>query len=157
MACRLRAGWSGTCFNPSTPLEAEVLALLIGMHLIYQHLRTEDIDIYLDSQLAIWCLHSQCTKAPTSLATATQRMPRNLSRELQGICISIKWCPAHARISGNKEADHKARAVAKGRAYPRHLIPVFLRDYHPLTNPDREHQVFQEHCKDLAGKMWKVS
>jgi ribonuclease HI len=157
MVCRLRAGWSGSHGDPSTPLEAEVTALLIGLHLVYQHSPTEDVVIYSDSQLAIWCLHGQRTKAPTSLTKAARRMFRKLSRELQGIRISIRWCPAHARILGNEEADREAKAAAEGRAYPRHLVPVFLRDYHPLVNPDKERQAFRERCEDLAGKLWKES
>jgi ribonuclease HI len=154
---RLKAGWRRETGDPGSILEAEVAALMIGFHLVQQHAPTEDVVIYSDSQLAIRCIHGQRTKAPSSIAKAAQRLFKKVKRRFGGVSIRVDWCPAHARIRGNEEADREAREAAEGKVYPSRMIPDFLTSYHPMADPARERELQRTRNKDLAARIWQDS
>jgi ribonuclease HI len=86
---RNRAGWRRETGDPGSALEAEVAAILLGLHLVHQHSPTDDVVIYSDSQLAIKCVHGHRTKTPNSLATAARRMFKKTKKEHEGVNIRI--------------------------------------------------------------------
>jgi ribonuclease HI len=156
-ARRLRAGWRRETEDPGSILEAEVAAIMLGLHLVQQYSPTEDVVIYSDSQLAIKCVHGHRTKAPSSIAKASQRLFKRVKKSFDGVSIRIDWCPAHVRIRGNEEADHEAREAAEGKVYPSHMIPDFLTSYHPLADPAKERELQRTRNKNLAAQIWQDS
>jgi ribonuclease HI len=100
-ACRLKAGWRRETEDPGSILEAQVAAIMLGLHLVQQYLPMEDVVIYSDSQLMIKCVHSHHTKAPSLIAKVTQRLFKKVKKSFDGVSIRIDWYPVHVRILGN--------------------------------------------------------
>ncbi|EUC65957.1 reverse transcriptase from transposon X-element protein, putative, partial [Rhizoctonia solani AG-3 Rhs1AP] len=114
----------------------------------------DDVTIYTDSQAAITCVNDQVGGASRELLKATKRAIRKAERGSGGTIIHLKWCPGHAGIPGNEAADEEASLAASGRLHPPHLIPPFLSDYHPATNPSKRKQLEKAANRRLANAHW---
>ncbi|KEP45725.1 putative reverse transcriptase from transposon X-element protein, partial [Rhizoctonia solani 123E] len=119
-------------------LDAEVASILLAAHLvttIQQDTIVDDVTIYSDSQAAISCINHHAKGASRNLIRETRKAIRTARKGSGGTLINLVWSPGHMGIPGNEAADAEASRVASGHTHPPHLIPHFLVDFHPATNP----------------------
>ncbi|KAG8725209.1 hypothetical protein FRC09_006043 [Ceratobasidium sp. 395] len=69
----------------------------------------------------------------------------------------LLWCPGHQGITGSKEADKEARAVAAGKRYPQDLVPPFFDDYHLVITRHTAKIILKETNRDFALGNWADS
>ncbi|KAL5639461.1 hypothetical protein ACGC1H_006829 [Rhizoctonia solani] len=141
-------------------LDAEIAGILLAAHLVVlvqEDTIVDDVSIYSDSQAAISCINNHSQGASTQLLKATCRAIRLAKKGSGGTTVHLRWCPGHAGIPGNEEADKEAARVAGGLIYPPLLIPQFLTEYRPTTNPTTCKKAMQAANRTLAEAHWVAS
>ncbi|KEP44880.1 putative reverse transcriptase from transposon X-element protein, partial [Rhizoctonia solani 123E] len=141
-------------------LDAEVAGILLAAHLvttIQQDTIVDDVTIYSDSQAAISCVNHHATGASHNLLRETRKAIRTARKGSGGTLVNLVWSPGHMGIPGNEAADAEASRVASGHSHPPHLIPQFLVDFHPATNPTTIIQSMKAKNRSLAKTHWNLS
>jgi ribonuclease HI len=141
-------------------LDAEVAAILLATHLVsvtQEDNIIEDVSIYSDSQAAIACINGHAEGASFELLKAARRGIRAARKGSGGSTISLKWCPGHLGVPGIEEADAEASRAASGHCYPPHLVPHYLSDFRPATNPSTQKQAVKTENRSLAETFWALS
>ncbi|EUC60825.1 reverse transcriptase from transposon X-element protein, putative, partial [Rhizoctonia solani AG-3 Rhs1AP] len=141
-------------------LDAEIAGILLAAHLVtlvQEDTIVDDVSIYTDSQAAIACINNHSQGASTRLLKEARRAIRVAKKGSGGTTVHLRWCPGHVGIPGNEEADGEATRVAGGRIYPPHLIPHFLTEYLPVTNPTTCKKAMQAGNRTLAEAHWVAS
>ncbi|CUA75215.1 putative RNA-directed DNA polymerase from transposon BS [Rhizoctonia solani] len=152
----LRLGDAGSL----SVLDAEIAGILLAAHLVItaqEDTIVDDVSIYTDSQAAISCINNHSQGASVQLLKATCRAIRLAKKGSGGTPIRIRWCPGHAGVPGNEAADEEANRVASGLIYPPHLIPKFLTEFRPTTNPATCKKAMKAGNRTLAEAHWRAS
>ncbi|EUC56543.1 reverse transcriptase from transposon X-element protein, putative, partial [Rhizoctonia solani AG-3 Rhs1AP] len=116
-----------------------------------------DATIFTDSQAAILCIDGHSEGASRGLLRATISAIKKARKGSGGTEIRLKWCPGHAGVPGNETADEEAARVASGFPHLPHLVPQFLHDYCPATNPTTHKRILQDANRNLATDHWTLS
>ncbi|KAJ1299394.1 hypothetical protein OPQ81_011131 [Rhizoctonia solani] len=156
----LRAGIKLDEHNHISSLDAEVAGVLLAVHLVslvQDDTVVDDATIYSDSQAAILCINHHAEGASRDLLRATRKALRKARKGSGGTTIQLKWCPGHMGVPGNEEADAEAHRVASGHVHPQHLIPQYLVNFRPATNPTTRKQIMKTDNKSLAEAHWASS
>jgi ribonuclease HI len=141
-------------------LDAELAGIMLAAHLvatIQGDTIVDDVTIYSDSQAAIACINHRTEGASRKLLKATRKAIEVARKGSGGTTINLRWCPGHTGVPGIEEADAEASRVASGHTHPPHLIPKFLADFHPATNPSTFKQSMKAENKKLAEAHWSSS
>ena len=139
--------------------EAELLALLLGMHL----LSTEE---HVDRSAAIGCDNQAALRAFQSvlrspghhiareiILSANRKMKKKGRRKLK---IIMRWTAGHEGIVGNELADREAKRAAQGHSSEKHLLPPLARKPLPI-NPTAIKRAHHDALKALWRMGWKTS
>ncbi|CUA73498.1 putative RNA-directed DNA polymerase from transposon BS [Rhizoctonia solani] len=156
----LRTGWKLGEAESHSALDAEVAGILLAAHLVLKVQKdtiVDDVSIYTDSQAAISCINRHTEGVARRLLRATREAIRKAKLGSGGTVLNLKWCPGHTGIPGNIMADGEASRAASGHTFPHHLVPKFLVDYHPATNPTTHKQAAKAENRKLAKTHWSSS
>ncbi|KAL5640019.1 hypothetical protein ACGC1H_007352 [Rhizoctonia solani] len=122
-------------------LDAEIAGILLAVHLVgmvQEDTIVDDVSIFTDSQAAISCINNHAQGASTQLLKATRKAIRLAKKGSGGTTVHLRWCPGHAGIPGNEEADKEAARATGGLIYPPTLsaptMGVFLKDFQQTSN-----------------------
>ena len=115
--------------NEHTVFEAELVGILLGLHLIE---KTEKKNITfalgVDNQAAIKAMSSKFNKPGHYLAAEAYGIAARL-RKSKGkkFSLTLRWTPGHVGIPGNEEADEEAKKAADGLTSDASQLPKILR------------------------------
>ncbi|CUA67582.1 putative RNA-directed DNA polymerase from transposon BS [Rhizoctonia solani] len=143
-----------------TSLDAELAGILLAAHLVstvQENTIVEDVTIYTDSQAAISCINGHTQGASNELLKATRRAIEKAKKGSGGTDVRLTWCPGHAGVPGNEVADDLAARTASGYTHPPHLIPRFLANYRPATNPSTRKLTMKSENRKLAEAHWAAT
>ncbi|KDN39715.1 hypothetical protein RSAG8_08633, partial [Rhizoctonia solani AG-8 WAC10335] len=141
-------------------LDTEVAGILLATHLVahkQEDTIVKDVMIYTDSQAAITCIHGHTKGASRELLKETRKAIRRIKKGSGGTEVNLRWCPGHTGVLGNETADVEAARAARGTHYAPHLIPHFLADYRPPTNPTTHKLAMKDKSRELAETHWTSS
>jgi ribonuclease HI len=119
-----------------TIYEAELVGLILGMHLIKTEKKGKTkCALGADNQAAIKALQSELTKPGQHLAAEFLRMAGMVSksrrvksrRKGSSYELTVRWTTGHSGIKGNEEADKAAKSAADGFSSTPSSIPVYIR------------------------------
>ena len=110
--------------------EAEMVGLLLGMHLI----KTEtagnaSVALGTDNQAAIKTLQTNLIQPNQKIALAVLETAASTQkrRGTYRYSLTLRWTAGHSGIEGNEKADRAAKAAAGGTTSDKHLLPSLLR------------------------------
>ncbi|CEL63543.1 hypothetical protein RSOLAG1IB_10844 [Rhizoctonia solani AG-1 IB] len=141
-------------------LDTEVAAIMLATHLalVFQEDTVVDnVAIYSNSQAAIVCINNHSEGASNQLLRAMCKVIRAAKKGSGGTAIDLKWCPGHSGVPGNKEADTEASQDAAGLCYPPQLVPHYLANFRPATNPASRKQAIKTKNRVAAETYWAQS
>lgn len=102
--------------------EAEFVGLVLALRLLKYSITgsTRQATIVLDNQGVV---KDMSTKKTSSCALTHKKEATTLIKEIKDLSprvkIALRWCPGHAGVKGNEEADKLATTAAK-KPLPRH-------------------------------------
>jgi ribonuclease HI len=114
-----------------TVLEAEMVDLILGIHLIATEKRNrKSCAIGLDSQAAIRALQTELTNPGHHLAAEALRIATHLRNRNSNAnySLTIRWTAGHVGIEGNEKADTEAKRVAEGQSSDKLDLPKYVRN-----------------------------
>jgi ribonuclease HI len=139
--------------------EAELLALLLGMHLLSttEH-GSKTAAIGCDNQAALKAFQSDLQSPGHHIVReiilmANKELKKKGRRKLK---LIMRWTAGHKGIEGNKLADREAKRAAEGFSSDKHLLPLYVRKPLP-TNPAATKRAHHEALKALWKTWWKAS
>ena len=115
--------------NEHTVFEAELVGILMGLHLIGKSPKGNiTFAIGVDNQAAISSLSSKFNKPGHYLAAEAYQTAYRL-RKTKGkkFSLTFRWTAGHTGIPGNEEADEEAKAAAEGKSSGVSQLPKLLR------------------------------
>jgi ribonuclease HI/exonuclease III len=139
--------------------EAELIGLLLGMHLIKTEKRTDTTcAIGIDNQAAIGTLQSDLRRPGQHIAREIIRLGEQIrkGRRRSKFKLTIRWVAGHEGVEGNEMADLEAKAAARGTQSDKRLLPPYLRRTLP-TNPNAVKQNFTVKLNTKRKEQWKTS
>jgi ribonuclease HI len=139
--------------------EAELLAILLGLHLLSKEghgCRTAAIGC--DNQAALKAFQSDPRSPGHHLAreillAANQELKKMGGRKLK---LVMRWTAGHEGIEGNEMADREAKRAAEGFSSDKHLLPLYVRKPLPI-NPAAIKRAHHDALKTLWKTRWKAS
>ena len=136
-----------------TVYEAEMVGLLLGIHLIKTEPRSRTSCILgADNQAAIQALRSELNKPGQHLAAEILRTAKQLGRERgnKNYRLTIRWTAGHVGIPGNERADEEAKKAATGSSSERAELPRHLR-----KGLAKSITALRQHHNEATNKRWK--
>jgi ribonuclease HI len=112
-----------------TVLEAEMIGLVLGLHLITtEKCNRKSCAIGLDSQAAIKALQTELTNPGHHLAVEALRLAKHLQKRNgnANYSLTIRWTAGHMGIEGNEKADKEAKQAAKGQSSDKANLPRYV-------------------------------
>ena len=113
-----------------TVAEAELVGLILGLHLIATEKRSRvKCVIGLDNQAIIKALHTDLTNPGHHLTAEALKIAERLGKRSGGrrYKLTIRWTAGHAGIRGNEKADREAKRAAHGLTSDRKDLPRYVR------------------------------
>ena len=128
-----------------TVFEGELVALILGLHLAKEHIKTyPDINISINNQAAIKSIGNNRAQPAQYIIDEIKSMIRELVEE--GQCgnhnncfintptsITLTWVAGHMNSLGNEAVDKLAKAATKFGSSSTNLLPQFLRNNLPIS------------------------
>ena len=139
--------------NHHTVYEAEMVGLLLGIHLIKTEPRSQTKCVLgADNQAAIQALQSELNKPGQRLAAEILRIAKQLGRERgnKNYRLTIRWTAGHVSIPGNEKADEEAKLAATGQSSERAELPRYLQ-----KKIVKSITALRQHHNDTSNKKWK--
>jgi ribonuclease HI len=139
--------------------EAELVGMLLGMHLISTENHSNiAFALGVDNQAAIKAFHTNHRNPGQHIAREIQRVAEKVQkrRNKAKYSLTIRWMVGHEGIEGNEKADREAKKAAEGMSSDRKLLPVYLRKPLP-TNPAAVKRAYQDMLKRKWAIKWRRS
>ena len=139
--------------------EAELVGILLGMHLISTEKHgSTSFALGVDNQAAIKAFQSTLRNPAHHLARETLRIANQVQKRRRkgSYELKIRWTAGHEGIEGNEDADREAKKAAKGKTSDKKILPSYLRK--PLLiNPSAVKQAHHENLMKKWKKDWNES
>jgi len=139
--------------------EAELVGILLGMHLISTERRgNATFALGVDNQAATSAFHSALRNPGHHLAREILQVAnRTQKRRRKGrYKLTIRWTAGHEGIKGNEDADREAKRAAEGLTPDKWALPPYLRK--PLLiNPAAAKRDHHEGLKKIWKKEWTAT
>jgi len=137
--------------------EAELVGILLGMHLISteKHGGTS-FAIGVDNQAAIKAFHSAMRNPGHHLAREILRLANQIRKRRQkgNYGLIMRWTAGHEGIAGNEQVDREAKRAAEGLTSEKKTLPTYLRK--PLLiNPAAAKRAHHESLMKKWKREWK--
>ena len=137
--------------------EAELVGILLGMHLIATKKRSSTpTTIGVDNQAAIKAFHSALRNPGHHLAREILWMANTVQKRRQkgDYKLIMQWTAGHEGIAGNEQVDHEAKRATEGLTSEKKNIPAYLRK--PLLiNPVAVKRAHHESLMKKWKRKWK--
>jgi len=139
--------------------EAELIGILLGMHLIStERHRSTTFALGVDNQAAISTFHSALRNPGHHLAREILQVANRMQkcRKKGRYKLTIQWMAGHEGIKGNEDTDHEAKRAAEGLTSDKQTLPSYLRK--PLLiNPAAAKRDHHEGLKKRWKKEWTAT
>jgi len=139
--------------------EAELVGILLGMHLISteRHSSTSYV-IGVDNQAAIQAFHSMLRNPGHHLAREILRITNQVQKRRRkgNYKLIIRWTAGYKGITGNEKVDRKAKKAVEGKTSDKKLLPSYLRKS-LLINPAARKRAHHKGLMKIWKKDWKTS
>ncbi len=111
-----------------TVFEAEVVGILLGLHLIKSKARSKtSVTLGVDNQAILKVLKSKLNKAGHYLAAEIIKLAATIQKKKgKGFTLTLNWTAGHVRIEGNKEVDKEVKKAADGDTTSEGMLPTSL-------------------------------
>lgn len=141
-----------------TVFEAELVGLLLGLHLIKTENTRTSFAIGVDNQAVLAAAATPGNRSGHYLANAFLTAAFNL-RKIRGTtkyALTLRWTAGHVKIEGNEQADEEAKKAAEGTTSDKKALPKTLRK--PLKhNKSTAKQSYKEKLKRIWTREWQES
>ena len=111
-----------------TVFEAEVVGLLLGLHMVMFEREGRKAIIQIDNQVVLGAI--VCCKPSSVQYIIDEAIPQigKIWSEVNdpAIWLEIAWVRGHSGKEGNKKVDVAAKEVARGKSSQVHNLPKFL-------------------------------
>ena len=139
--------------------KAELLGILLGLHLIYTERRNgTTFALGSDNQAAIKVFQSNLRSPGHHLAREALHLAHQIhhSKRKTKYTLTIRWTAGHEGIEGNEIIDWEAKKAAEGSTSDPTLLPPYLRK--PLlTNPSAVKRAHNDQLKFKWTTTWHKS
>jgi ribonuclease HI len=139
--------------------EAELVGLLLGMHLISTEKQCNTTCmIGADNQAALKAFHSNLRSPGHHLAREVLRVAEQTRkrRSKNKYKLVFRWTAGHEGIEGNEEADKEAKRAAEGTDSEGKALPAYLRKLLPI-NPAAVKRTRHDALKKEWTESWRKS
>ena len=139
--------------------EAELIALLLGMHLLSTEAHgSRTAAIGCDNQAALKAFQSDLRSPGHHIARqfillANKELKKKGRRKLK---LALRWTAGHEGIEGNELADREAKRAAEGISSDKHLLPLYVRKPLPI-NPAASKRAHHDALNALWKTRWRAS
>jgi ribonuclease HI len=145
--------------NEHTVHEAELVGILLGIHLISTERHgSTTCAIGVDNQAAIKAFQSSLRKPGHHLAREIERIAKKVQKRRSKARYSmiIRWTAGHEGIVGNEAADEEAKRAADGLTTDKPMLPSYLRKCLPI-NPAAVKRAYHDKLKKKWTEDWRNS
>ena len=141
-----------------TVFEAELVGLLLGLHLIKTEKSRTSYALGADNQAAITAAATPSNKSGHYLADHFLTAAFNLRKRngTANYSLTLRWTAGHVNIEGNELADEEAKSASEGTTSEANALPRLLRK--PLKH--NKSAAKQDHKKKITNawtKEWQNS
>jgi ribonuclease HI len=141
-----------------TVFEAELVGLLLGLHLIKTEKKRTSYALGVDNQAAIAAVAAPGNRSGHYLASAFLTAAFTLwkTNGTANYSLKLRWTAGHVNIEGNELADKEAKLAAEGTTSSASVLPKPFKK--PLLhNKSAAKQAHKKKIKDAWCKDWKKS
>lgn len=141
-----------------TVYEAELVGLLLGLHLISTETNgRKSCVIGADNQAALTAIHSDMTKPGQHIAAEFLRIATHLDKKRgKNYSLALRWTAGHVGIEGNEKADEEAKSAADGQSSVAADLSKFLRKKIKRSTSALK-QAYNEKAKNKWKAEWHTS
>ena len=109
--------------------EAELMGILLGLHLIKTEKSRTSYVIGIDNQVALSMLISAMSTMGQHIANEILDMAASIrkQRNSPNYSLKVRWMVGHVSIEGNEEVDGEVKKMVEGLMSNKRQLPVFLR------------------------------
>ena len=137
--------------------EAELVGLLLAMHLVHTEKRSNtSCMIAVDNQATLKAFDSDLRKPGHHLAREALRLANQLQKRKnkRKFKLTLRWSAGHVGIEGNEKADIEAKKAASKLSSQVNLLPPYLR--RPLcSNPSALRREYNDKLKKDWADNWR--
>ena len=144
-----------------TTYEAELIGLLLGIHLIKTERKGKtSCVIGTDNQAAIQALDSELTNPGQHIAAEFLNIAKQVAERRKGnrskYHLLVRWTAGHVGIKGNEKADSEAKKAADGHSSRRRELPAYVRK--TIKSSISAHsQVYNKRANEEWKEEWVAS
>ena len=116
-----------------TVYEAEVVGVILALHIVKQTPSVAQVVVCVDNQAAIRAIQGLESSPGHYLLDEVHRLAEEIKQARPGVEMCIRWMPGHHGVLGNEAADVLAKEAAEGRGSPKDFLPALLRKPLPIS------------------------
>lgn len=136
--------------------EAEIVGLILSIHLARQRPRIKKLSIWIDNTAAIAATDTASPGPSHYLLDYFHALLVELRASHPGIKVIISWIPGHMGVEGNERADEEAKKAAAGRSSPKRRLPSQLHKPLPKSRTSVV-RIFRDKLNAQHNEAWKKS
>ena len=112
-----------------TVFEAELVGLILGLHLIKTEKTRTSYALGADNQAALTAVATPSNRSGHYLAALFLTMAFNIQKAngTTNYSLRLRWTAGHVKIEGNELADEEAKLAAEGTTFDATLLPRLLK------------------------------
>ena len=139
-----------------TVFEAELVGLILAIHLLQTENHIRKAIIFVDNQAALRCTELSHSNPGHHLVDLLHKQIKALKRRKPRLIFSVQWIPGHEEIHGNEVADAHAKKAASGKSSAKSSLPKALHNNLPLSVSSLR-QAYLNKLQADAAKIWSKS